>query len=90
MLADQLDYLIGVDSHRDVHAVAIVERRTGVVAFEATVAADVDRYGQALRLAEHALGRRVVPSQSKGRARTRRPVTASDTHRTVPPITLTL
>jgi hypothetical protein len=81
MLADQLDYLIGVDSHRDVHAVAIVERRTGVVAFEATVAADVDGDGQALRLAEHALGRRVVPSQSKGRARTRRTAAASHTHR---------
>ena len=35
MLADQLDYVIGVDPHRDVHAFAVVEVRTGGVVFEA-------------------------------------------------------
>jgi hypothetical protein len=39
MLADQLDYVIGVDPHRDVHALAIVEVRTGGVVFETSVAA---------------------------------------------------
>ncbi len=34
MLADQLDYVIGVDPHRDVHAFAVVEVRTGGVVFE--------------------------------------------------------
>ena len=29
MLADQLDYVVGVDSHRDVHALAVVEVRDG-------------------------------------------------------------
>ncbi len=29
MLADQLDYVIGVDPHRDTHALAIVDVRTG-------------------------------------------------------------
>ena len=40
MLADQLDYVVGVDPHRDSHALAVVEVRTGAVVFEATVAAD--------------------------------------------------
>jgi hypothetical protein len=31
MLADQLDYVIGVDPHRDRHALAIVEVRSGGV-----------------------------------------------------------
>ena len=44
MLADQLDYVVGVDPHRDVHALAVVEVRTGVVVFEAMVAADAGGY----------------------------------------------
>jgi hypothetical protein len=31
MLADQLDYVIGVDPHRDSHAIGVVEVRTGGV-----------------------------------------------------------
>jgi hypothetical protein len=31
MLADRLDYMIGVDPHRDVHAIAVLEVRTGGV-----------------------------------------------------------
>jgi hypothetical protein len=38
MLADQLDYVVGVDPHRDVHALAVVEVRTGGVVFETSVA----------------------------------------------------
>jgi len=34
MLADQLDYLVGVDPHRDTHALAIVDVRTAGVVFE--------------------------------------------------------
>jgi hypothetical protein len=34
MLADQLDYVVGVDPHRDAHALAIAEVRTGGVVFE--------------------------------------------------------
>ena len=37
MVADQLDYVVGVDPHRDEHAVGVVEVRTGVVVFEAFV-----------------------------------------------------
>jgi len=52
MLADQLDYVIGVDPHRDSHALAIVEVVTGAVVFEANVAASSHGYAQALTLVE--------------------------------------
>jgi transposase len=59
MLADQLDYVVGVDPHRDAHAIGIVDVWTGVVVFEAAVRADSAGYEEALRLAErHAQGRR--------------------------------
>ena len=43
MLADQLDYVIGVDPHRDAHALAVVHVLSGAVVFESTVAADKRR-----------------------------------------------
>ena len=54
MLADQLDYVVGVDPHRDSHALAVVEVVSGAVVFEATVAANSDGYAQALKLVERA------------------------------------
>ncbi len=67
MLADQLDYVVGVDPHRDTHALAIVEVRTGVVVVEAVVAADSAGYTEALRLAErHAPGRRAFAVEGTG------------------------
>ena len=58
MLADQLDYVVGVDPHRDRHALAIVDVRTGGVVFETSVAADTSGYARALDLAKrHAAGR---------------------------------
>ena len=59
MLADQLDFVVGVDSHRDTHAVAVVAVLSGVVVFEAS-----DRGGQrrlrggASACERHAPGRR--------------------------------
>ena len=61
MVADQLDYVVGVDPHRDEHAVGVVDVRSGVVVFEASVAADSNGYAEALRLA----GRAVVRSRSR-------------------------
>jgi transposase len=59
MLADELDFVVGVDPHRDAHALAVVEVRTGVVVVESSVAADGGGYAEALRVAEqHAPGRR--------------------------------
>lgn len=40
MLTDRLDYVIGVDPHRDTHALAIVDVRTGGVVLETSVSAD--------------------------------------------------
>jgi transposase len=51
MLADQVDHVIGVDTHRDVHAVAVCDRSGGVVA-ETTIAADALGYRRLLRFGE--------------------------------------
>ena len=48
MVADQLDYVVGVDPHRDEHALGVVEVRSGVVVFETSVAADSGGYAEAL------------------------------------------
>ena len=67
MLADQLDYIVGVDPHRDSHALAVVEVVSGAVVFEATIAASSGGYANALRLAEeHATGRRVFAIEGTG------------------------
>jgi transposase len=67
MLADQLDYVVGVDPHRDEHALGVVEVRTGVVVFETSVAADSGGYAEALAVAEqHAPGRRAFAVEGTG------------------------
>ena len=67
MLADQLDYVIGVDPHRDAHALAILEVRSGGVVFEASVAASGSGYARALELARgHAPGRRAFAIEGAG------------------------
>ncbi len=52
MLADELDYLVGVDTHRDEHAVAIVDARTGAVTAQTTAAASARGYADAVRFAD--------------------------------------
>ncbi len=67
MLADQLDYVIGVDPHRDRHALAIVEVRSGGVLLEASIEADSAGYASALSLADkHAPGRRGFAVEGTG------------------------
>jgi transposase len=67
MLADQLDYVIGVDPHRDVHAIAIIEVRTGGVVYESAVAANTGGYRRTVALAaEHASGRRAFAVEGSG------------------------
>ena len=67
MVADQLDYVVGVDPHRDEHAVGVVEVRSGVVVFETSVAADSGGYADALAVAEqHAPGRRAFAVEGTG------------------------
>jgi len=60
MLADELDYVVGVDTHRDEHVLAGVVAPTGAIDARRAVAANVRGYAQALRVAnEYASGRRV-------------------------------
>src|SRR4051794_38013638 len=67
MLADQLDYIIGVDPHRDSHALAVVQVVSGVVMFESAIGANSDGYARALQLAdEHARGRRAFAVEGTG------------------------
>src|SRR5437667_11091790 len=67
MFADQLDYVVGVDPHRDLHALAVVHMLSGAVVLETTVAAGSDGYGQALRLVDqHASGRRAFAVEGSG------------------------
>jgi transposase len=67
MLADELDYVIGVDPHRDTHALAVVDVRSGGVVFEATAVADGEGYASVLRLADqHAPGRRAFAVEGTG------------------------
>ena len=67
MFADQLDYVVGVDPHRDLHALAVVHMLSGAVVLETTVAAGSDGYAEALKLAEvHASGRRAFAVEGTG------------------------
>jgi transposase len=67
MLADQLDYIIGVDPHRDSHALAVVHVQSGAVVFETTVVANSDGYANALQIVgEHASGRRAFAVEGTG------------------------
>jgi transposase len=67
MLADQLDYVVGVDPHRDSHALAVVHVLSGAVLFEATVDASSDGYAHALKIVDqHAAGRRVFAVEGTG------------------------
>jgi hypothetical protein len=52
MLTDELDVVIGVDTHRVRHALAMVAATIGIVVAEAEIAASGCGYRQALRLAK--------------------------------------
>jgi len=67
MLADELDYVIGVDTHRDEHALALVECPSGARRQEWQLAADEDGYAAALALAQrYAPGRRAWAIEGSG------------------------
>ncbi|HXY17747.1 MAG TPA: transposase, partial [Gaiellaceae bacterium] len=67
MLADELDYVIGVDTHRDQHTLAVVDAATGVVVAQTSVHADGRGYREALRFAgRHAAGARVWAIEGAG------------------------
>src|SRR5262245_7828142 len=67
MLADEVDYVIGVDTHRDQHTLAVVGAPTGGVVAQTVVRASGRGYGDALRFAaKHALGTRVWAIEGAG------------------------
>ncbi|MDQ2915408.1 MAG: IS110 family transposase [Chloroflexota bacterium] len=67
MLADQVDYVVGVDTHRDEHVLAVVVAATGVVVAQRSVRASGRGYAEALRFAaEHAVAARVWAVEGAG------------------------
>ncbi len=67
MLADELDYVVGVDSHRDEHVVAVVSAPVGAVIAERSVRANARGYRELLRVAERsAPGRRAWAIEGTG------------------------
>jgi transposase len=67
MLADEVDFVIGVDTHRDRHALAVVAAARGVVCRESMIATTPSGYRAALELAnQHAPGRRVFALEGSG------------------------
>ena len=67
MLEDELDYLLGVDTHRDEHVLAVVTAPAGAVVAGSRVAASRRGYQEALCFAErYAAGRRVWAIEGTG------------------------
>jgi transposase len=67
MLADELDYVIGVDTHRDEQVIAVVTAPAGAVVAGAAAPADGRGYRELLRVAEsHAPGRRAWAIEGSG------------------------
>jgi transposase len=58
MLADELDYVIGVDTHRDEHVLAVLTAPAGAVVAGRAVRANAHGYREALRFAEQYAGAR--------------------------------
>ena len=67
MVADEVDYVVGVDTHRDEHVLAVVCAPAGAVVAQRQVPASGGGYAQALRFADqHAAGTRVWAIEGAG------------------------
>jgi transposase len=67
MLADELDYVVGVDTHLDEHVLAVVAAPSGAVVARRAVRANAGGYAAALRFArEAASGCRVWAVEGTG------------------------
>ena len=67
MLADDVDYVIGVDTHRDEHVLAVVSAPAGAVVAGAAAPTNARGDCQLLRVAErYASGRRVWAIEGSG------------------------
>ncbi len=67
MLADELDYVLGVDTHRDQHVLAVVTAPAGALLAGSEIGASSAGYKTALRFADcYAQGRRLWAIQGTG------------------------
>jgi transposase len=67
MLADELDYVLGVDTHRDEHTLVVVTAPAGAVIAGTAAPANARGYRQLLRVAaRHAPGRRAWAIEGSG------------------------
>ena len=67
MLADELDYVVGVDTHRDEHVLAVVAAPAGAVVAKQAVETNVRGYREAFRFAErYASGARAWAIEGAG------------------------
>jgi transposase len=67
MVTDQVDFVVGVDTHADQHALAVVDAATLQTGRQLTILASRQGYRQALRLAKrHAPGRRCWALEGSG------------------------
>jgi transposase len=66
MLADLVELVIGVDTHKETHTAAVVAAATGAVIAQATVTATPAGCRQLLALADRQIGRRVWAIESTG------------------------
>jgi transposase len=66
MLAELVEVVIGVDTHKDTHTAAVLDARTGGVLARATVPADPDGYAELTALAERHSGLRAWAMEGTG------------------------
>jgi transposase len=66
MLADLVELVIGVDTHKETHTAAVVVAATGTMVEQLTVPATATGYRQLLALADRQRGRRVWAIESTG------------------------
>jgi transposase len=67
MLADEVDYVVGVDTHRDQHVLAIVAAATGAVIAQRSLPTNARGYAEAVRFAEaYAPGARIWAVEGAG------------------------
>jgi transposase len=67
MLADELDYVVGVDTHRDRHTLAVISAPNGGTVAQRSVRTNARGYAEAVRFAEkHAPGARLWAVEGAG------------------------
>jgi transposase len=67
MLADEVDYVVGVDTHRDQHVLAVVGASTGGVVAQRSVRSNAHGYAEAMRFAgDHAPSARIWAVEGAG------------------------